>query len=182
MRSSKLRRVVPCLFLALFASVAAAQDHPLSDLAGDATIVRGPSEGALSVPGSLTAPDHPAAVPMVADFVARDSAPPEALEDGTADIPEPLDGNLAPSRRLGYYSCWGQTHPLCGGYSCGCGKGCSTTCYYYCTLCYCSPGSYTPNGYGYVWAGTGCYNCPGGWYQPYTSATSCPYACPAVRA
>jgi hypothetical protein len=79
-----------------------------------------------------------------------------------------------------YYSCWWANHALCGGYSCGCGKGCTRTCYYSCTVCYCSPGSYTPS-YGYVRSGTTCPYCPGGWYQPYYGRTSCPYACPAVR-
>jgi len=181
MWSSNLNRVVPCLLLALFASAVAAQDRPLNDLGGDATISRGPSEGLLSVLGSLTAQDHPAPVSMAA-FVARDSATPETREDGAAEVPVALDGHLVPSRRLGYYTCWGQSHALCGGYYCSCGKGCGTTCYYYCTLCYCSPGSYTPNGYpGYVKSGTTCPNCPGGWYQPYYGSTGCPYACPAVR-
>ena len=108
----------------------------------------------------------PAAVPGVAT-----TTPPATLDGG----------HLASSRRLGYYACWGQSHALCGGYYCSCGKGCGTTCYYSCTLCYCSPGSYTPNGYGYVKSGTTCPHCPGGWYQPYYGRTSCPYACPAVR-
>ena len=135
---------------------------------------------------ALAAFDQPLMrVPAAVGPRDRDDNPPmrETREAaGAMEDAATLDGgHLVPSRRLGYYSCWGQSHPLCGGYYCSCGKGCGTTCYYYCTLCYCSPGSYTPNGWGYVKSGTTCPNCPGGWYQPYYGSTGCPYACPAVR-
>jgi len=121
-----------------------------------------------------------AAVPEIATTIPP--MPETRVAAGATEDAVTLDGgHLVPSRRLGYYACFGQSDALCGGYSCGCGKGCSTTCYYSCTLCYCSPGSYAPNTNGYVKSGTTCPNCPGGWYQPYYGSTGCPYACPAVR-
>jgi hypothetical protein len=113
-----------------------------------------------------------------ADGFAADSA----VADAFAALHEPGDGSLAPAKRELYYSCWwaAANNARCGGYSCGCGKGCTRTCYYSCTLCYCSPGTYTPS-YGYVQQGTTCPNCPGGKYQPSFGQTSCPSACPGVR-
>ena len=105
-----------------------------------------------------------------------------ALVASASALHEPGDGTLAPATRELYYSCWwaAANNARCGGYSCGCGKGCTRTCYYSCTLCYCSPGTYTPS-YGYVTQGTTCPNCPGGKYQPSFGQTSCPSACPGVR-
>jgi len=76
-------------------------------------------------------------------------------------------------------SCFTATNAKCGTYSCGCGKGCTTTCSHSCTLCYCAAGQYASSGY--QKSGTACTSCPGGWYQPSTGASSCPFACPAVR-
>ena len=115
-----------------------------------------------------------ALVALVASATAQNAS----AEEGAVDLPDA--GHLAPGVRELYYSCWSQSHPLCGGYSCGCGKGCTRTCYYTCTLCYCSPGTYTPNGYGYVKSGTTCPNCPDGQYQNSLGSTGCK-ACPAVR-